>query len=403
MTDSFLPYGRQQLDDDDLAVVAAVLRGEYLTGGPAVASFEEGLAARVGSRFAVACSSGTAALHLACLAANVTSEDRIVTSPITFLASANCARFVGAEVAFADIDPTSGLIDPAAVEKVVSDYDDLKAIIPVHFAGAVADMPRIAATATAHGLVVIEDACHALGATYEVNGETVAVGSCRHADMAVFSFHPVKHVAAGEGGAVTTNDETLYRRLLRLRNHGMTRDAADFVLRDMAFTDGTANPWYYEMDEIGYNYRLTDFQAALAESQLKKLDRFLERRRDIAAEYLEALGRRLSGVVEPLVAAPVGAHAWHLFVALIDFEKAGTSRAAVMKGLQAVNIGSQVHYIPVPLQPYYRRRYGHREGDFPSAERYYRQALSLPIYPAMPDDGVVRVVEALEHLLESRS
>lgn len=403
-TPGFLPYGRQLVEEDDVAAVAAVLCSDWLTTGPTVEAFEEAFAARVGARFAVSCSSGTAALHLAALALALAPGERVVVPALTFLATANAARFVGAEVAFADVDPDTGLMCADHLEQAIEDgaaAGPVKAIFPVHMNGQCVDMAAVARLASERGLKVVEDACHALGTTYGTSGgERVAVGSCRDSDMAAFSFHPVKTIAMGEGGTVTTNDEALYRRLSKLRNHGMTRELEDIENSELAVTaSGSPNPWYYEMHEVGFNYRASDIHCALGLSQLQKLDRFVAKRRALAAHYDELL-TSLAPVIRPVGRVASCDPAWHLYVVLIDFDAAGIERADMMKGLRERGIGTQVHYLPLHLQPYYRRRYGDR--DLPGAERYYSRALSLPLFPAMEAADVDRVVTALTELIGGR-
>ena len=398
----FLPYGRQYVSEDDIEAVVQVLKSDWLTQGPDIAAFERALTRKIGSGFAAACSSGTAALHLAMMALGLGEGDEIVTSPITFLASANCARFVGAEVKFADVDAATGLMSPKSLEKILASDKDkkIKAVIPVHLAGQPADLPAICDLAKQHGAAVVDDACHALGARYEFGNEEITMGTGRHADMTVFSFHPVKHVAMGEGGAVTGNDEKFEERLKRFRCHGMRKDK--LVNRGMAFdAGGEVNPWYYEMPELGYNYRLTDIQAALGLSQLGRLESSLEKRNAIAGRYRRLLEENFpEGTVKPLAVRPGVFNAYHLFVLLIDFERWGVSRAEVMNRLRARNIGTQVHYIPVPYQPYYAERYGFKPGDFPGADSYYRQALSIPMYPELDDDDCARVILTLKKILK---
>ena len=400
MTDRFLPYGRQVLDAEDIAAVTAVLRGDWLTTGPMVEGFEAALAAKVGARFAVACSSGTAALHLAVLAAGIRQSDRAVVPSMTFLATANAVRYADAEAVFADVDGETGLLRAQDVEAAIDGTDGLvRAVLPVHLAGQCVDLPAIAGVATARGMVVIEDACHALGSTYTAGGENILVGSCRHSDMAVFSFHPVKAITTGEGGAVTTNDPRLYERLKLLRSHGMTRNPAEFENAELAFAaDGRPNPWYYEMPEVGFNYRASDINCALGLSQLGKLDRFVERRRALVATY-DRLLAPLAPAILPPERAPNCNPAWHLYAPRFQFRKIGIEREALMKRLQSAGIGTQVHYIPVHLQPYYRRRCG--EQQLPGAMHYYRATLSFPLFPEMTDDDVLRVVDALRRSTEA--
>ena len=398
--DAFLPYARQSIDDDDVAAVADVLRGDFLTTGPAVKAFEDAFAARVGARFAVSCSSGTAALHLAVLALDLGPGDRVVVPAVTFLATANAARFVGSEVVFADVDADTGLLTAETFQAALEAEPAVKAVIPVHLGGQPAPMEDISAIASARGIAVIEDACHAIGSTYSADtGGPVQVGACRHGLMAAFSFHPVKTIAMGEGGMITTNDEAVFARLMEDRNHGMTHDVGAFENADLAFEDGVANPWYYEMRRLGFNYRCSDIHAALGLSQLGKLERFIRRRRDLVARY-DRLLDPLAPLVRPLGRRPGTDPAWHLYVALIDFAAAGISRARLMDSLRAEGIGTQVHYIPVHQQPYYRRRYGSR--TLPGADGYYARALSLPLFPAMSDGDVDRVVGALDRALSSR-
>ncbi len=399
----FLPYGRQHISQADIEAVIAVLKSDWLTQGPAVPAFEKELAERVGAKYAVACASGTAALHLAMLALGIGAGDEIVTSANTFLASANCARFVGAGVRFVDINVDTGLIDCQALERVLrSDTDRrIKVVIPVHFAGQPADLPAIYNMARQHGAWVVDDACHAIGATYDHEGKTCPIGSNRHSDLTVFSFHPVKHVAMGEGGAVTTPSSELAEKLARLRCHGIRKNS--FINNEMATaTAGEINPWYYEMQELGYNYRLTDIQAALGTSQLRRLSWSLRRRQEITACYRRLLQDEFAdGTVRPLAVADNITHAYHLFVVLIEFERLGVSRARVMTSLRENGIGTQVHYIPVPLQPYYRRHCGTGAGDFPNTEKYYARALSLPMYPDLSDTDCERVIGELKKALQS--
>lgn len=396
----FLPYGRHLVDEDDIAAVTAVLRSDRLTTGPAVQAFEETLAGRVGAAHAVSCSSGTAALHLAALALGLGPGDRVVVPTLTFLATANAVRYAGAEVVFADVDPETGLMGDSQLRDALARATNgaVKAVFPVHLAGQCAAMERIAAVAADRGLRVVEDACHAIGSTYEiVGGESIPVGNCRHGDMTVFSFHPVKTVTMGEGGAVTTNDVEMSRRLMRLRNHGMERDATAFVQADLAFDGaGKANPWYYELQQLGFNYRATDISCALGMSQLRKLDRFVEGRRALVAHY-DARLASLAPIVRPIGRVAGCRAAWHLYPVLIDFKAAAVERAAVMRRLREAGIGTQVHYLPVHMQPYYRRRYG--EQRLIGAETYYGRSLSLPLFAGMEERDAERVVGALARSL----
>ena len=388
-----IPYGRHSIEEDDIEAVVSILRHGWLTQGPQIEAFENAVASRVGSRYAVAVSSGTAALHLAALAAGVTSGDRLITSPNTFVASANCAEYLGATALLADIDSKTLNIDLTELERVCAAAAPVKAIVPVHFAGLPCDMPAIRAIAERHNAVIIEDAAHALGAAYE---DGKPVGSCAYSDMTIFSFHPVKIMATGEGGMVTTNSEPIYRALLRLRAHGITKGDDPFRYPELAYTDGVRNPWYYEMQELGYNYRITDMQCALGISQIARLDRFLARRRELALRYDRILAEIPH--IEPAQRDGRSRSGHHLYPVRIDFGKTRYSRAALMTELTARHIICQVHYIPVHYHPYYRE-HGLRDARFPVAEAYYDQALSLPLYYGLTDDDQDYVVRQLKELL----
>ena len=395
-----LPYGRQLIEDDDVAAVAKALKADLLTTGPEVGRFERTLAEKTGAEFAVACSNGTAALHLAALVLDLGPGDKAIVPAITFLATANCARYVGADVVFADVDPATGLMTPETLSNAIGRAGSAaKAVLPVHLNGQAADMAGIARVARAKGLRIVEDACHGIGGEMRASdGRWLPVGACADADMATFSFHPVKTVAMGEGGAVTTNDKALADRLALLRNHGMTRDATLFSEKSQAFdADGEPNPWYYEMPEPGFNYRATDFQCALGTSQLGKLARFVTARREIAAMYDEHLAH-LAPLVVPVAKVPWSRPALHLYAVQVDFAAARTTRAHVMRALKAEDIGTQVHYLPVNRQPYYRRLYG--ETALSGADAYYEKALSLPLFVGMTEADVARVALALGRALK---
>lgn len=396
MTEKFLPYGRQVIDDDDIAAVVAVLKGDFLTTGPTVEKFEAAFAERVGARFAVACSSGTAALHLATLAAGLGEGDSAIVPTVTFLATANAVRFVGADVVFADVDKATGLLRPEDLEMAIAaSSGNAKAVLPVHLGGQSADMAAIAKIAKRHGMIVIEDACHALGTTLDDG----VVGDCQHSAMAAFSFHPVKTIAMGEGGAVTTNDPVLYEKLTRLRNHGMTRDPQRFSNDDLAFgDDGSPNPWYYEMPEVGFNYRASDIHCALGLSQLRKLDAFVSARRLLADTY-----DRLLAPFAPYVLPPHRVDGcdpgWHLYAARMNFTGLEIPREQVISRLKAAGVGTQVHYIPVHTQPYYQSLVGQQQ--LPGAMAYYRATLSLPLFPSMTTADVERVAKTIEEVIRS--
>ena len=393
----FLPYGRQVIEDDDIAAVAAVLRSDYLTTGPGGPAFEAAFAAAMEATHAIACSSGTAALHLVAMALDLGPGTVSVVPSITFLATANAVVMTGGDVVFADVDPDTGLMTPATLEAAIARAGrPVKAVFPVHIGGQTCDLPALAEIAETAGAVLVDDACHAIGTRYTENGVSHAVGAGAHSVATAFSLHPVKTIAAGEGGVVTTRDPALAEKMALLRNHGMSRDAAGFTNRDLAFApDGTANPWYYEMQAPGLNYRLTDFQAALVRNQLAKLPRFAATRRAIAAYYERELAA-LAPLVRPVTKVEACDPVLHLYQVLIDFEALGLSRAAVMAELRAAAIGTQVHYIPVHRQPFYSAR--HPGLDLPGADAFYEKTLSLPLSAAMTESDAARVVAALAAL-----
>ncbi len=379
-----IPYGHQAISDQDIAAVVEVLRSDFLTQGPAVERFERALAEQCGAKHAVAVSSATAALHLAALAAGVGPGDTVWTSPVTFVASANCARYCGANVDFVDIDPITWNLSAGALEeKLARAAQRPKAIVAVHLGGLSCDMEPIARMARAHGSVVIEDASHAVGAS--VGG--VPVGKNAHSDMTVFSFHPVKIVTTCEGGAITTNRDDLYERLVSLRTHGITRDPKRMV-------NPSHGSWYYEQLELGFNYRLSDVHAALGTSQLTRLEAFIARRNELAGEYQ----RRLAKLPLRWQQVPAGARsAYHLFLIRADWAAHGGQRAA-FESMRAAGVGVNLHYIPVHLQPYYAQL-GFRPGDFPEAEAYYREAMTLPLHVQMTEANLELIVGALKNIL----
>lgn len=395
----YLPYGRQSIDEEDVAAVADVLRGDLLTTGPKVGEFEAAFAKTVEAPYAVVCGSGTAALHLATLALDIGPGDRVIIPSLTFLATANAPRLAGAEIVFADVDPDSGLLTAETFEDALkrAGNDSVKAVFPVHLNGQTSPMPEIADIARQKGIKIIEDACHAISTTYTADGASVSVGAVAHSDLACFSFHPVKTIAMGEGGAVTGRDRGLEERLRRLRNHGMERRPEAMSNGELARDEsGDVNPWYYEMPEVGLNYRASDIHCALGLSQLGKLGMFADRRQALAARYEAAL-EKLSPLVRPVKRVPGCDPVLHLYAVLIDFKGAGLTRRQVMEGLAKKGIGTQVHYIPVHMQPYYRERYG--DMDLPGARAYYEDCLSLPLFPAMEDSDAGFVAETLGTVL----
>jgi UDP-4-amino-4,6-dideoxy-N-acetyl-beta-L-altrosamine transaminase len=398
MPPRFLPYGHQSIDDDDIAAVAEVLRGPALTGGAAVIAFEAALAEVASAHHAVVCANGTAALHLACLVLGLGPGDAVVVPAVTFTATANAARMVGAEVEIADVDPETALMRPAdlarSLERIRHRGLRPRLVMVVHMAGQSPDLRSLAALARDAGCSVVEDACHALGALH-ADGP---VGDCAHSDMTVFSFHPVKTVAAGEGGAVTTNDPVLADRLRKLRNHDIRRHPEALAYPDQGYgSDGLPNPWYYEVSELGFNYRLSDIHCALGLSQLRKLEVFVARRSELTELY-DRLLAPLAPRVRPLGRSPFGRPAWHLQVVRLAPE---VHRADLMRRLQAVGIGTQVHYVPLHHHPFHRR--GPDALPLPGADAYYAGCLSLPLFPAMENEDVERVVAALRANLEPAS
>ena len=374
----YIPYGRQYVDDEDIEEVVKVLKSDFLTTGPVITEFEKKVADYVGAKYAVAVSNGTAALHAACYAANIKEGDEVITTPITFAASSNCVLYCGAVPVFADIDPKTYNIDPEDIERKITDRT--KAIIAVHFTGQPCEMERIHEIADRHGLIVIEDAAHALGAIYEGK----KVGSL--SEMTTFSFHPVKHITTGEGGMILTNQRELYERLKLFRAHGITRE--EQLLRK---NDG---PWYYEQLELGYNYRITDIQCALGISQMKKLPYFLKRRKEIAKKYQEAFADCKN--IRLPYQKPGCENAWHLYIIRVK----GGKRKEVFEQLREAGIGVNVHYIPVYKHPYYQE-HGYEGIRCPNAEQYYEEAISLPIYPALKEAEQQYVIEKIQKICKT--
>ncbi|QGQ94360.1 UDP-4-amino-4,6-dideoxy-N-acetyl-beta-L-altrosamine transaminase [Paenibacillus psychroresistens] len=375
---TWLPYGRQWIDEADIQAVVAVLQSEYLTTGPQIEHFERKLALRVGASYAVAFSNGTAALHAACYAAGIGPGDEVITTPITFAASANCVLYQQGIPVFADIDEQTYNIDPNQVAALITPRT--KAIIPVDYSGQPADLHELRAIAKEHGLVVIEDAAHALGAAYD--GQPIGSIS----DMTMFSLHPVKQITSGEGGVITTNSLAYYEKLLEFRSHGIVRDPVRWS------QESAPVGWYYEMQSLGYNYRLTDMQAALASSQLDKLDRFVELRSEYAAYYDEAFSQ--FSLIKTPFQKESRQSSWHLYVIQLELEFLSTDRNQIYNELIAENIGVQVHYIPVYLHPYYQQL-GYAKGQCLKAEKLFERMLTLPLFPSMTHEDVQDVIDAV--------
>lgn len=390
-----IPYGKHHIDEDDIQSVVDVLRSGTLTQGSAVEAFELAVADYVGAKYAIAVSSGTAALHLAALAAGVANGNTLVTSPITFVASANAGLYTGSNVTFADIDPETINMSPDNLHDVILKQSDVRAIIPVHFAGLPCEMEKIKSIADDRGVVVIEDAAHALGACYP-DGQRV--GSCKYSQMTIFSFHPVKAIAAGEGGMITTNDDAIYRKLIRLRSHGINKLNDSFKLPDQAETNGQQNPWYYELQELGYHYRITDIQCALGLSQFSKLDLFIARRRELMERYTAAFVS--DPLIRPAQSVDKSCSGNHIYPVRINFSAVGKTRRQVMISLFDKGIGTQVHYIPVPMHPLYQKM-GHVPGDYPDAMKYYSEALTLPLFFDLSTEEQDFVINTLQEILHS--
>jgi len=375
-----IPYGRQHITQEDIKAVVDVLKSDYLTQGPKIGEFESAFADYIGSKYAVAVSNGTAALHLSALALNIESGEKVITTPISFAATANCVRYAGGEVIFADIDPDTYLLDINKVEELLKDAPKgtYKGIIPVDFAGRAVDLESFKKLADDHNLWIIEDACHAPGGYFvDSKGKKQNCGNGNYADLAIFSFHPVKHIAAGEGGMITTSDKNLYDRLVQLRTHGITKNPTLLIENH--------GGWYYEMQELGFNYRLTDFQAALGLSQLQRANTGLERRREIACIYGRAFQEKnfVKGQ-----SGQIKGHGYHLYILEVE------NRKSLYDYLHKNKILAQVHYVPIHLMPYYNLM-GWKNGDFPVAENYYNHCLSLPMYPTLTSAEQNYVIETI--------
>ena len=394
----FLPYGRQVIEQDDIDAVCETLRGDFLTTGPAVGRFEAALASTVNAKHAVVCANGTAALYLAARALGLGPGTKIIVPSITFLATASAPHLNGAEIVFADVDPNNGLMRPQDLEEALWRAGVADAVFNVHLNGQCGELNEIAAIARTQDMLIVDDACHALGTrTLAADGTQNMIGENVLCDLSVFSFHPVKAIAMGEGGAVTTNDADIAAVLRQTRNHGMTRDAEDFTnLQDAFDAENHPNPWYYELIEPGFNWRANDIQCALGLSQLNKLDRFLTRRRVLAAAYDELLAP-YAPLLRPVTRHKTCLPAWHLYAVQVDFASFGITRARFIRELANEGIGSQVHYFPVHRQPYYARRYG--ATNLPGADNYYARALSLPFFASMTENDVERVVSAAVEIL----
>lgn len=390
-----IPYGRQEITDGDIIAVTEALQSDFLTQGPRILKFEQEFANYVDAKYAVAVSNGTAALHLSVLALGIEEDEYVICTPITFAASVNCVKYCGGNVLFADIDPSTYLMDIESVKRVLENNKDkkIKGIIPVDFAGRIPQLDEFRKLADEHGLWIIEDACHAPGGHYiDSKGQKQKAGNGVFADLSIFSFHPVKHIATGEGGMITTNNEQHYRQLLELRTHGITRDVAKFE-NSIEFANGNSIKetsdfplWYMEMQNLGYNYRLTDFQAALGSSQLLRSDENLKRRIQIAQRYTNEL-TDCKGIIHS--SGTIEGHAYHLYVLEVE------NRRGLYDYLRSEQIFAQIHYIPVHLMPFYKKE-GWKDGDMPKAETYYSRCISIPMYPTLTDDEQVYVIDKIK-------
>lgn len=378
--DIYLPYGKQWIDDDDIKAVIDALKSDYITTGPTISQFEKAVAEFVDAKYAVAFSNGTAALHAACFAAGIKENDEVITTPLTFAASSNCILYVGGHPVFADIDPRTYNISPKSILSQIT--EKTKAIIAVDFTGQPAEYDEIISIAKNSGNIVIADGAHSLGATYKEK----KVGTI--GDMTMFSFHPVKHITTGEGGMITTNNEDYYEKLLQFRGHGITRDPQKLSKKN--------EPWYYEMQELGFNYRMTDIQAALGLSQMEKLKTFIEKRREFAKKYNDAFDD-MDAIITPFQQHACHS-SWHLYIIRINFKKLNTNRSEIFKALQAENIGVNVHYIPVYLHPYYQK-IGYKKNLCPIAEKIYQEIITLPLFPKMSERDLNDVIAGVKKVI----
>jgi UDP-4-amino-4,6-dideoxy-N-acetyl-beta-L-altrosamine transaminase len=382
-----IPYGRQSISDADIENVVQVLRGDWLTQGPSINEFEKSLADYCGAKYAIAVSSGTAALHLAAIALKVGPGQEVITSPITFAATSNAVIYAGGVPVFCDIQADSLVIDNDQIKIKLASSEAVTGLIPVHMGGALPDMEGLSEIARNKGLWIIEDACHSIGGTWQDSkGVTHKIGDCSHSDITVFSFHPVKHITTGEGGAILTNDKNLYEQIMELRTHGITKDPSKLIENH--------GGWYYEMQQLGYNYRITDFQAALGQSQLARSDEWVGRRLELVQTYDEAF--KDCSHVKHQQHTKENRLCYHLYIIRVQ------KRKVLYEYLRSVQIFTQVHYIPVHLQPYYREKYGYEGGEFPVAEKYYEEALSLPLYPSLTDKEQKFVIFSVLEYFESK-
>lgn len=401
MTKKSLPYSRQTIFKDDIDSITEAIKDDFLTTGSAVSEFEKAFADRVNSKYAVSCTSGTAALHLSSMALNIKPNDFVAVPAISFLSTANAPRYMGAEVLFIDVDPNNGLISIEDLEKKILELrnKNISAVYPVHLNGQSVDMERLSDLSKKYGFNILEDACHALGTEYSSNEKNIInVGSCQHSDISIFSLHAIKTITTGEGGMITTNNSEYYQKILRARNHGIVQNNSNFINKKLSMSDDNLeNPWYYEMHDLGFNYRLTDFQCALGISQLRKLDLFSKKRKELANFYDKLLEEYFPHI-KPISKIDNCNPTLHLYAVLIDFESFNITRAYTMNYLKEKGITTQVHYIPINKQPYYTQRYG--EIVLKGADNYYKRTLTLPLFPLMNNDDVKYIVNSLRECLK---
>ena len=387
-----IPYGKHHVDEEDIKSVIKVLKSDNLTQGPLIDAFEKEISKYVGAKYSVALTSCTAGLHLAAIVSKINKGKVLLTSPITFVATANSSLYCNGETIFADIDSSTINISIDSIKKIIS-QKKVHAIAPVHFGGLPCDMKKIKEIADEVGAIIYEDAAHAFGASFPDGSK---VGSCKYSDMTIFSFHPVKSIATGEGGVVTTNDKYLYERLLRLRNHGIEKNQDNFQLKNNSITNGINNPWYYEMQELGYHYRITDIQCALGLSQLKKIDKFIMKRRELAKKYDLAFENLKN--CEPIQKNMRDFSSNHLYILRINFKKLSKTRASLMEELKNVGIMTQVHYIPVTSHPYFQKK-NYKDSNFPNCYNYYNSALSIPLFYNLTDKQQSYVIDQVKKLI----
>ena len=389
----FLPYSRQHITKDDIKKVVSVLKSDFITQGPEIINFEKNFAKYVGSKYAVACATGTAALHISCLALGITHKSKVLTSAVTFVASANCAEFIGANVDFVDIDKQTHCISVHDLEKKLK-QKKIDLVIVVHLAGHSADMEKIYNLKKKYKFNLIEDSCHALGGAYKKS----KVGSCFFSDISTFSFHPVKPITTGEGGMITTNNEKIYEKLILYRTHGIHKNSKKFFNKSIAFDENkNPNRWYYEMSDLGFNYRMTDIQATLGNNQLKRIDQITKKRNDIAKYYNKEL-KDIPGVTLPYSSKYIY-HAYHLFTILIDFKKYKISRNKFMQKLAEKGIGTQVLYIPVFYQPYFKKKYNYKHKNYSNSVYYYEKAISIPIFFDLKKNELKFISKSIKEIL----